>query len=97
MERGSLLAGIYPNIEKKMKVLKEIAEAKIIAKIFQAGEGMPPHTNPTDVFVVVLSGKMVITVEEIESTFEVGDFIFFPAEAIHKLLCIVDAKILIIK
>jgi quercetin dioxygenase-like cupin family protein len=97
MEKGSLLGGKHPLIEKKTKVLKEIAEAKIIYKAFQTGDGMPPHTNPTDVFVTILSGKMDITVEGEKNNFETGDFVYFPANAVHELLCIEESKILIIK
>jgi len=80
-----------------MQILKEIAGAKIIYKVFQKEEGMPPHTNPTDVFAIVLSGKMEITLEGENNFFESGDYIHFPANAVHELMCINDAKILIIK
>ena len=97
MQTGTLLDGKHTAIQKKMQILKDIAGAKIIYKAFQAGEGMPPHTNPTDVFVTVLSGKMDITVEGENNIFESGDYIYFPAKAVHELLCLEDAKILIIK
>ena len=97
MQTGTLLDGKHTAIQKKMQILKDIAGAKIICKAFQKGEGMPPHTNPTDVFVVVLSGIMEITVEGENNSFESGDYIYFPGKAVHHLLCIEDAKILIIK
>lgn len=97
MKIGSLLGGQHDPIEKKMQILKEIAGAKIIYKAFQTDDRMPPHTNPTDVFVTVLSGKMEITVEGESNIFGSGDFIYFPANAVHELLCMEESKILIIK
>ena len=97
MEIGTSLNGKHAIIQKKVQILKEIAGAKIICKEFQKGEGMPPHTNPTDVFVMVLSGIMEITVEGENNSFEAGDYIYFSGKAIHHLSCIEDAKILIIK
>lgn len=97
METGTLLNGGHAIIQKKIQILKEIAGAKIIYKTFQEGEEMPPHTNPTDVFVIVLSGVMDITVEGENNIFESGDYIYFPAKAVHELLCVEESKILIIK
>jgi quercetin dioxygenase-like cupin family protein len=97
MKIGSLLTGKHASIEKKMQVLQDIAGAKIIYKTFKTGDGMPPHTNPTDVFVFVISGKMEITLEGETNRFEAGDFIHFTAKALHELLCIEESKILIIK
>lgn len=97
MKIGSLLTGKHASIEKKMQVLQDIAGAKIIYKTFQTGDGMPPHTNPTDVFVFVISGRMEITLEGETNRFEAGDFIHFAAKALHELLCIEESKILIIK
>ncbi|MEA5257862.1 cupin domain-containing protein [Arcicella aquatica] len=97
MEIGSLLGGQYPLVEKKMQVLQEIVGAKIIYKSFETGDKMPSHSNPTDVFVIVQSGKMEIKLEGVANIFQTGDFIHFPGKALHELLCIENAKILIIK
>lgn len=98
MEIGSLLEGKYaPLLLQKMQVLKGIAVANIIYKSFLKGEVMPAHNNPTEVFVIIISGKMDITLEGKNNLMETGDFICFPAKAIHFLSCINDAKVLIIK
>ena len=98
MEIGSLLQGEHaPLLLQKMQGLKGIAGANIIYKSFLNGEVMPAHDNPTDVFVIILSGKMDIMLEGKSNLMEAGDFICFPAKAIHALACINDAKILIIK
>jgi len=97
MEIGSLLGGQYPLVEKKIQVLQEIAGAKIIYKSFEKGEEMPSHSNPTDVLVIVQSGKMKIKLEGVADIFQAGDFIHFLGKALHELLCLENAKILIIK
>jgi quercetin dioxygenase-like cupin family protein len=98
MEKASILNGKHqPLAESKGKVLFEKEGQKVIYKTFQKDEMMPSHTNSKSVFVVIVSGKMKITVENEIATFEAGDCVIFPAELNHELLCLEKAKILIYK
>ncbi len=98
MEIGSLLEGKHTTLSsQKMLILQSIKGTNIIYKSFLKGDMMPAHNNPTEVFVIIISGKMSITVEGKNNLMETGDFINFPAKAIHELLCLKDAKMLIIK
>ena len=97
VESGSLFLENYSVIEKKTQMLKEISGAKIIYKSLQKGEVMPTHKNPTDVFIMVLSGKMNIIIEGETNSYVAGDYIYFSGDIFHELVCIEDAKILIIR
>jgi quercetin dioxygenase-like cupin family protein len=98
MERVSILNGKHQSLsDSKAKVLFEKDGQKIIYKTFKKDELMPSHSNPTSVFVVIISGKMKITVENETASFETGDYVVFPAEQKHELLCLENAKILIYK
>ncbi|CAA9241841.1 MAG: Transcription-repair coupling factor [uncultured Cytophagales bacterium] len=96
MNTGSILLGTHPYVGKaKTESLIEKNGQRVILKTFRAGEGMPPHHAPVDVLVVVLEGKMHITLEATSGEFEAGDFVTFPAGSIHSLHCLQDAKVLI--
>ena len=93
---GSLLAGNHaPAGEQKALVLLEKNGQKIIYKTFQAGEVMPTHHAPIEVFVVVLAGRLVITQEEIPTEVVAGDYVILAAGAPHSLACLEAARILI--
>ena len=95
--KGSFLGGEYPSISSEFKAIKEIGNAMINYKFLHKNNTMAPHTNPTDVFVTVIFGKVLVRVQGEDNILESGDFICIPAKAIHELICIKDVKLLIIK
>jgi len=93
---GSLLTGPHPRLDDTpTSILLKRDNHKVLRKSFQPGQGMAAHTAPNDVFVVVLSGEMVITVADTPQTYVAGDYVIFPAGAVHALQCVQAAQILI--
>ncbi|MDU0372047.1 cupin domain-containing protein [Hymenobacter endophyticus] len=93
---GSLLAGTHPRAtETPTQVLLQRDGHRVLRKSFEPGQGMAPHHAPHDVFVVVLSGEMVITVGGQPQTYVAGDYVIFPAGAEHGLRCQQAAHVLI--
>ena len=92
---GSLLAGAHPLDEAATHVLLKLHGHRVLRKRFATGEGMAPHHAPHDVLVVVLAGKMVITVDSKPQNYVAGDFVIFPAGAEHGLQCVEAAQVLI--
>jgi|GEM_PF-3848437 len=62
LTKGSLLAGGQPLDEAPTHVLLKRDGHRVLRKRFVPGEGIAPHHAPHDVLVMVVSGKMVITV-----------------------------------
>ncbi|SDY48409.1 cupin domain-containing protein [Hymenobacter psychrophilus] len=95
---GSLLAGAHAHpspTDAATHVLLRREGHNIIYKQFGAGQGMAPHHAPHDVFVVVLSGKLDITVADQLRHYVAGDYVIFPANAMHSLHCLQAAQVLI--
>lgn len=67
---------------------------RVLRKRFAPGGGMAPHHAPHDV-LVVLAGKMVITVDSKPQNYVAGDYVIFPAGAEHGLQCVEAAQALI--
>ena len=85
---GSLLTGTYPRLDDSpTSVLLKRDNHKVLRKSFESGQGMAPHTAPNDVFVVVVSGEMVITIADTPQNYVAGDYVIFPAGALHSLQC----------
>ncbi|GAB3242035.1 hypothetical protein GCM10027346_37980 [Hymenobacter seoulensis] len=95
---GSLLAGSHPPAgEQKALVLLDKNGAKVLYKTFQAGEVMPTHHAPVDVFVTVLAGRLIITQDEQPTEVTAGDYVIISAQAPHSLTCLEPARILIFR
>ncbi|MFD2784682.1 cupin domain-containing protein [Hymenobacter rubripertinctus] len=95
---GSLLAGTHAHpssANATTHVLLRREGHTIIHKQFDAGQSMAPHHAPHDVFVVVLSGELDITVADEPRHYVAGDYVIFPANAIHSLYCPQTAQVLI--
>ena len=92
---GSLLAGAHPLDEAPTHVLLKRDGHRVLRKRFAPGEGIAPHHAPHDVLVVVLAGKMVITVDSKPQNYVAGDYVIFPAGAEHGLQCAEAAQVLI--
>lgn len=98
LKSGSLLAGTHtPAGEQKALVLLDKSGQKVIYKTFRAGEVMPTHHAPVDVFVTVLAGRLIITQEEQPTEVTAGDYVIIPSGAPHSLHCLEDARILIFR
>src|SRR6476469_4891712 len=96
LKSGSLLGGQHtPAGEQKALVLLDKSGQKVIYKTFQAGEVMPSHTAPVDVFVTVLAGKLIISQEGVPTEVQAGDYVIIPQGAPHALNCLEPARILI--
>jgi quercetin dioxygenase-like cupin family protein len=95
--KGSLLKGHYTPINSETRVIKEIGNAKVIYKFFHTNDIMSAHTNQTDVLVTVILGKVNVKIQGQNNMLDEGDYICIPANAVHELTCIKEAKILIIK
>ena len=95
LTNGSLLAGAHPLDEAATHVLLKRDGHRVLRKRFAPGEGMAPHHAPHDVLVVVVSGKMVITVAGVPQNYVAGDYVIFPAGAEHGLQCQEAAQVLI--
>ena len=95
LTNGSLLAGAHPLDEASTHVLLKRDGHRVLRKRFAPGEGMAPHHAPHDVLVVVVAGKMVITVAGIPQNYVAGDYVVFPAGAEHGLQCLEAAQVLI--
>ena len=96
LKSGSLLAGRHaPAGEQKALVLLEKNGQKVIYKTFAAGEIMPTHHAPVDVFVTVLAGRLIITQEDVPTEVMAGDYVIIPNGAPHSLECLEAARILI--
>ena len=91
---GSLLAGAHTLDEAATHVLLKRDGHRVLRKRFAPGEGMAPHHAPHDV-LVVLAGKMVITVDSKPQNYVAGDYVIFPAGAEHGLQCVEAAQALI--
>ena len=92
---GSLLAGAHPLDEAATHVLLKLHGHRVLRKRFAPGEGMAPHHAPNDVLVVVLAGKMIITVDSKPQNYVAGDYVIFPAGTEHGLQCVEAAQALI--
>ncbi|MCC2547796.1 cupin domain-containing protein [Hymenobacter sp. BT175] len=92
---GSLLAGPHTRPEQPNHVLLKRENHRVLRKSFEPGQGMAPHHAPHDVLVVVLSGKLKITVAGDARLFQAGDYVVFPAGAEHALYCEEAAQALI--
>ncbi|MBO2011269.1 cupin domain-containing protein [Hymenobacter negativus] len=98
LKAGSLLAGQHsPAGEQKALVLLDKSGQKVLYKTFRAGEVMPTHHAPVDVFVAVLVGRLIITQEGQPTAVTAGDYAIIPAGAPHSLHCLDDARILIFR
>ncbi|RFP65697.1 cupin domain-containing protein [Hymenobacter lapidiphilus] len=95
---GSLLAGHHAHpspSDATTHVLLRREGHNIIHKHFGPGQGMAPHHAPHEVFVVVLSGELDITVLDQARHYIAGDYVIFPAGAVHSLHCPEAAQVLI--
>ena len=98
LKAGSLLAGHHPPVgEQKALVLLDKSGHKVIYKTFAAGEIMPTHHASVDVFVTVLSGRLIITQEQVPTEVTAGDYVIIPSGAPHALECLEAARILIFR
>ncbi|MBO0931834.1 cupin domain-containing protein [Fibrella aquatilis] len=96
MEKGSLPICMNTTANQTSTVsLANLDGKKIIHKTFRTGDSMPPHQAPVDVFVLVLAGQMIITLDEQHDQFSAGNFVVFPAGHTHALTCLQDAELLI--
>ena len=96
LKSGSLLAGHHaPAGEQKALVLLERNGQKVIYKTFTTGETMPTHHAPDEVLVAVLTGRLVITQEEVPTEITTGDYVIIASGAPHSLSCLEAARILI--
>ncbi|SFP89387.1 cupin domain-containing protein [Hymenobacter arizonensis] len=96
LKSGSLLAGSHPAAgEQKALVLLEKNGQKVIYKTFATGEIMPTHHASVDVLVTVLTGRLIITQEEVPTEVTAGDYVIIPTGAPHSLHCLEAARILI--
>ena len=96
LKSGSLLAGSHaPAGEQKALVLLERNGQKVIYKTFAAGEAMPTHHAPGEVLVVVLTGRLIISQEEVPTEVVAGDYVHLASGAPHSLHCLEAARILI--
>ena len=98
LKSGSLLTGTHPTAgEQKALVLLDKSGQKVIYKTFAAGELMPTHHAPVDVFVTVLAGRLIIRQEEVATEVTAGDYVIIPHGAPHSLECLEAARILIFR
>ena len=89
----------------KTTVLANLTGKKVICKTFIPGDKMAPHTAPVDVFVLLLDGKIDISlggtpldgnpVAEETNRFIAGDYVMIPANTVHALACVETARLLI--
>jgi quercetin dioxygenase-like cupin family protein len=63
---------------------------------FGAGQGLSEHKAPFDAFVLILDGRMEITIDGKKRTVEKGQALVMPADRPHALLSPVDSKMLLV-
>ena len=63
---------------------------------FAAGQGLSEHTAPFDAFVLILEGRMEITIDGKGRTVEKGQALIMPAGHPHALSAPVDSKMLLV-
>lgn len=62
---------------------------------FDKGEGLSEHTTPFDALVMVVDGKVDITIGETRHLLETGDSIIMPANTPHALNAVEKFKMVL--
>lgn len=62
---------------------------------FDKGEGLSEHTTPFDALVMVVDGKVDITIGETTHLLETGDSIIMPANISHALTAVEKFKMVL--
>ncbi len=63
---------------------------------FDAGEGLSEHTAPYDALVLIVDGKMEITISGKPQTVGAGEMLIMPADEPHALRASKRAKMLLV-
>ncbi len=63
---------------------------------FDAGEGLSEHTAPYDALVLIVDGKMEITISGEGRTVKAGEMLIMPADKPHALRASERAKMLLV-
>jgi len=78
------------------RVLTKNDHCNLTLFAFDAGQGLTEHTSPFDAYVVLLDGKMEISVGGQAATPQVGEMVFMPATVPHALRAEAAAKMLLV-
>jgi quercetin dioxygenase-like cupin family protein len=63
---------------------------------FGAGQGLSEHKAPFDAFVLILDGRMDITIDGNKRTVQKGQALVMPADHPHALTSPVESKMLLV-
>jgi quercetin dioxygenase-like cupin family protein len=87
------------SFQKDAVVSRTLADRKtgtITLFAFGAGQGLSEHKAPYDAFVLILEGRMDISIDGKSRTMEKGQAIVMPADHPHALSSPVDSKMLLV-
>jgi quercetin dioxygenase-like cupin family protein len=78
------------------RVLAKTSGGNVTLFAFDAGEGLSEHTAPFDALVLVLEGKLALTVGGAPVAAGAGEIVRLPAQVPHAVDATVAAKMLLI-
>lgn len=82
------------SIVSKMLINKKVGTITLFA--FDKGQGLSEHTAPYDAFVLVVDGKLNVTIEGENHEVSSGELIIMPANKPHAVHCNERAKMLLV-
>lgn len=77
------------------KTLRKSPNLNLTLFAFDQGQALSGHSSPMDAYVQVLSGKMIITIGDEQSTLSAGQLILMPAQVDHALEAVEASKMLL--
>ena len=104
MENNEFQKGEKFSFEKSISYAEKAVVSKHILKketgnislfAFDKGEGLSEHTTPFDALVMVVDGKVDITIGETTHLLETGDSIIMPANISHALTAVEKFKMVL--
>ncbi|AEJ60904.1 Cupin 2 conserved barrel domain protein [Spirochaeta thermophila DSM 6578] len=78
------------------KTLLERPSGSLTLFAFGKGQRLSPHSAPYDAYIVLLEGRLSVTVGEETATLTAGTGILMPAMVLHALEALEDSRFLLV-
>ncbi len=80
-----------PNVQ----ILSDIKSARLVLFTFRAGQSLKEHQTSSQIFIQILQGEMILTVEERDLEANAGMLFQVEADIPHSLTARTDASVLL--